>query len=187
MHRGSFTITTSTHPIFPLHFLSQSQARTQPNMMPSAGGSNRRYIVVLVLFSAAFSIFFVSMFRNARVGTRAPDYMRQAPLQQQQQQSSKGEFTNSHLYSTSGYAIAPKLGNETAKYAPLRLRIPTVFNSLLQSRARPCFVAPLPYSFLALPGKSHRRGKPGSAFLCSSLPATVSMVSLPLRVSLKTP
>lgn len=84
----------------------------------TTAGASRRYIIMLVLGSAIVSICFVGLFRNAAAGTRALDYMREestavvttAPQEQQGEVSSRLDD-----YSRSGYAIAPRLGNDTLK------------------------------------------------------------------------
>ena len=80
-------------------------------------GASRRYIILLVLGSAFVSILFVGLFRNAAAGTRALDYMRAdttaVGTAAQEQHGVWGSRPDG--FSTSGYAIAPKLGNETLK------------------------------------------------------------------------
>lgn len=64
---------------------------------------SRRYVVILITFSALLGITFVQLFRRQAIGTREPNH---ALIQ-------SGSLPNADLLS--GQSIMPRLGNETAK------------------------------------------------------------------------
>ena len=70
--------------------------------MPVSPGPSRRYVILLVLFSCIFGFIFVATFRSQHGGTRSTEPMpaHHATIEQS---------------TLTGHAIAPKLGNETAK------------------------------------------------------------------------
>lgn len=75
--------------------------------MPVAPGPSRRFVVLLVVFASIVGFVFVSTFRNQAQGVRHPDYNKNALTVQDTPVLDKNTLT--------GHAIAPKLGNETAK------------------------------------------------------------------------
>lgn len=73
--------------------------------MPVAPGPSRRYVILLVVFASIVGFIFVSTFRNQAIGVRHPAY--QVTKLQDEPFLDQNTLT--------GHAIAPKLGNETAK------------------------------------------------------------------------
>ncbi|KAK4500214.1 hypothetical protein PRZ48_008400 [Zasmidium cellare] len=76
--------------------------------MPVAAGPSRRYVILLIVFSSIAGFIFVSTFRNQAQGVRHPNYQYQAANLQEET-----PFLDTNTLT--GHAIAPKLGNETAK------------------------------------------------------------------------
>lgn len=75
--------------------------------MPTTGGPSRRFVLLLLLFSAAVSLIFISSFRAGVHPGEQPNIHTHAST------SPKLPTTTPSL--SAGNAIAPKLGNETLK------------------------------------------------------------------------
>ena len=77
--------------------------------MVSHSGPSRRFVILYVLVAGFLSVYFVLSFRRQAEGTRHP-------------LNSVGTIPGHHVdmqdTTLTGHAIAPKLGNETAKYVP---------------------------------------------------------------------
>jgi len=75
--------------------------------MPVAVGPSKRQVLLIVLASTLLGSIFIYLFRNASAGVQDPDY--RSDFLQLPGDAALGQT------SLSGHAIAPKLGNETAK------------------------------------------------------------------------
>jgi FAD-linked sulfhydryl oxidase len=72
--------------------------------MPVAPGPSRRFLAILITVSAVLSFTFVFSFRSHGVRVHQPaDLLRVGHVEEA---------------TLKGHVIAPKLGNETAKYLP---------------------------------------------------------------------
>lgn len=76
--------------------------------MPVAPGPSKRFVILLVVVSFALAFIFVSNFRSQPIGVRHPNAVKPGAVV-----ASHVDINPSIL---TGHAIAPKLGNETAKY-----------------------------------------------------------------------
>ena len=75
--------------------------------MPHSPGPSRRIVLSILLASAFLGFLFVSSFRGLSQGTRDPDY-------ELMHNTAIGLAFNPEILT--GDVIAPKLGNETAKF-----------------------------------------------------------------------
>lgn len=99
------------HP-FRITTMSSSSIPT-PFHFPSAmrsSGTNRRFVLLFLVVACLLTIFFLGSLRHS--GGSASSTL---PIS-----NSPGARTKGHVNLT-GHVVAPKLGNETAKYDPLKL------------------------------------------------------------------
>lgn len=76
--------------------------------MPVAPGPSRRFVILLVVVSFGLAFLFVSNFRSKPQGVRHPNAAKFGAI--------PASHVDIHSSTLNGHVIAPKLGNETAKY-----------------------------------------------------------------------
>jgi hypothetical protein len=79
-----------------------------------------------------------------------------------------------------GHAIAPKLGNATAKYVPGLhadfLQDTSTADHNFQGRTRARGMESTPHNIRSLPRKAYKGGERGATVICSSVPTLVPLV-----------